>query len=468
MSSLSRRSALATLVGTAAAATVPASILQTRAATAATVSQPRVMAHYMPCFPTSLDNAPTAQDYYQTQYLQPTGENSRYAKTGGYLRDRPLGVPVASGDWRVVNAAREVATAKAYAIDGFTVDILTLSGQFWDNAVALWHAAEATSGFCVMPTVDMDALRGTSASEIAAALAPLMKSRAAARIDGRVALSAFRPESQPVTFWMTLISLLRKKIGSPVAFHAVLLDSSATNVDSFARISTHIGSWGPRSPEAVADEARVQSLVVAAGAKWIGVAATQDYRQVWGVYSEASNTETLRRSWQMVTAKKAAWVHITTWNDYSENTGIAPSVNHGYSWLRMTRTYARRFKGQGDSREEFVVLSARRQFARTIPTLATSRATPTLSFPTTPTDRVEVFTQTVRPVTLVITVGNRTTRINHAAGAQVSTHPLGAGAVRVRAERAGAPVSSTVSTPGVLNKPQFGDYSYYAGSATIR
>lgn len=447
---------------------MPSSLLQTGTANAATTCQPRVMAHYMPCFPTSLDNLPTAQDYYQTQYLQPSGENYRYAKTGGYLRDRPMGVPVASGNWRVVNATREVATAKAYGIDGFTVDILTLSGQFWDSAVALWRAAEATTGFAVMPMVDMDALGGTSASRIAAVLAPLLKSRASARIDGSIALGAYRPESQPITFWKTLISLLSRAIGSPVGFHAVLLDSSATNVDSFARISTHIGSWGPRSPEAIADEARVQSLVVAAGAKWIGVAATQDYRQVWGVYSEARNTETLRRSWQMVTAKKAAWVHITTWNDYSENTGIAPSVNHGYSWLRMTRTYARRFKGQGDSREEFVVLSARRQFARSIPTLATSRATPTLSFPTTPTDRVEVFTQTVRPVTLVITVGNRTTRINHAAGAQVSTLPLGAGTVRVRAERAGAPVSSTVSTPGVLNKPHFGDYSYYAGSATIR
>ena len=87
-------------------------------ANAATTCQPRVMAHYMPCFPTSLDNLPTAQDYYQTQYLQPSGENYRYAKTGGYLRDRPMGVPVASGNWRVVNATREVATVAARRATG--------------------------------------------------------------------------------------------------------------------------------------------------------------------------------------------------------------------------------------------------------------------------------------------------------------------------------------------------------------
>lgn len=431
------------------------------------VQAPMVLAHYMPCFPTSLDNEPSTQDHYATQYLQISGEGRRYAAQGGYLRDRPLPVPTAGDDWRVVNAAREVETAKKYAIDGFTVDLLSLSGQWWDNAVALWQAAEEAGGFALLPMVDMDALGSLTAQEVADSIAPLMRSAVAGRVDGKIAYAAYRPEGKPVSFWRELNTLLNQAVGSEVAFQAVCLDTSSATVKSVAQIASHIASWGPRAPEAVPDEARVRREVLAAGSQYVGTVAVQDYRPVRRVYSEARNTSTLRRSWEAAIANKSSWVHIATWNDYAENTGVAPSVAHGEAFLRIIDGYARRYKGLAASDEEFIVLTARRQLAQSIPRLATSRASSTLSFATNPVNQVELHTQTTAPITLRVTVGTRTSTIVHAGGARTTTMPLTVGPVRVQALRDGREVTGVLNTPTVSATPQIGDYLYHAASAAI-
>ena len=59
-------------------------------------SSKKVFAHYFYPFPLSIDNKPAAQDYYNTQYLSPTGESNKWISQGGYLRSRPLPVPVGS------------------------------------------------------------------------------------------------------------------------------------------------------------------------------------------------------------------------------------------------------------------------------------------------------------------------------------------------------------------------------------
>src|SRR5471030_190902 len=49
-------------------------------------SSKRVFAHYFHPFPVSIDNAAPANDYYNKEYLSPTGESSKFAKQGGFLR----------------------------------------------------------------------------------------------------------------------------------------------------------------------------------------------------------------------------------------------------------------------------------------------------------------------------------------------------------------------------------------------
>ena len=62
------------------------------------------------------------------------------------------------------------------------------------------------------------------------------------------------------------------------------------------------------------------------------------------VYAESDNTEALRASWQRAIGDGAEFAQVVTWNDYSEMTGFAPSVNHGYSFLDISAYYQTAFQ----------------------------------------------------------------------------------------------------------------------------
>jgi hypothetical protein len=90
-------------------------------------SPKRVYAHYFYPFPLSIDNVPAAQDYYNTQLLNPHGESNKWLAQGGYLRQRPLAVAVNSEpNWQLINMEREVRMAIARGITGFAVDVMSL------------------------------------------------------------------------------------------------------------------------------------------------------------------------------------------------------------------------------------------------------------------------------------------------------------------------------------------------------
>jgi hypothetical protein len=87
-------------------------------------SPKKVFAHYFYMFPLSIDNKPSAQDYYNVQYVSKSGESGKWAPQGGFLRQRPLGVPVnPDPNWRLLNMESEVRMAIARGITGFTIDV---------------------------------------------------------------------------------------------------------------------------------------------------------------------------------------------------------------------------------------------------------------------------------------------------------------------------------------------------------
>jgi len=80
-------------------------------------STKRVFAHYFYPFPLSIDDKPAASDYYNLEYLAPDGESDKWLARGGYLRQRPLPVPVGSAaTYAVDNMEREVRLAIAGGI----------------------------------------------------------------------------------------------------------------------------------------------------------------------------------------------------------------------------------------------------------------------------------------------------------------------------------------------------------------
>ncbi len=438
----------------------------------ATGGSKKVWAHYFPPYPVSLDNRPADQDYYTRNYLDPAGEGGKFAAVGGLLRDRPLPRSPLSGDWALNDMTTEVKQARSAGIDGFTVNILGITGANWDRTLDLVAAAERTGGFTIVPNIDTNA-SGVEAgtASLAAAIAPLLRSSAAERLpDGRVVLSSFKAEGKPVQWWSELFRTLEQKHGVRVAFTAVLLDSSSANMEAFAPISWALSNWGVRNPGKAQAAADYAARAHALGVRWMAPVAVQDVRPTQGIYDEAANTETLEATWRNAIDDGADLVQLVTWNDYSESTSFAPSAAHGWTFLDVSGYYQSEFKS---GKVPAVTQDALYVTHRVHPVdsraaqqsdLATVRSDANA---TKPRDTVEVLSFLTAPADVTVTVGGRQQTVRVGAGVSRTTVPLAAGSVSAVARRNGATVSQVSSPFSVVSRPDVQDLQYY-GVASLR
>ncbi len=113
-----------------------------------TNGMPKVFAHHFgQLFPQSINNSSTEDsDYYVTHWCQPEGESSAYADYGGRFRNRPLWRSSKTGtntEWATDDFLVDVQTAAARGIDGFTVDMISLSTSANNNRNIKWLMAAA-------------------------------------------------------------------------------------------------------------------------------------------------------------------------------------------------------------------------------------------------------------------------------------------------------------------------------------
>ena len=163
-----------------------------------------VFAHYFVPFPVSLDNVDPSSDYYAVNYLQPSGENGKFAACGYFIRERPWTRPPRSEvNWTDLDLQDEVTRAISAGIDGFTCDILVSSGENWTRVLALMDAAAAVDpGFKIVIMPDMSAEFSASPQNLVPAVLQLAAKGAAYRLDdGRLVLAPFDAELQSVSWW---------------------------------------------------------------------------------------------------------------------------------------------------------------------------------------------------------------------------------------------------------------------------
>ncbi|WP_250569396.1 glycoside hydrolase family 71 protein [Streptomyces sp. CJ_13] len=427
-----------------------------------------VFAHYFTPYPLSLDNAPADGDYYTRNYLEPAGESGKHERYGGLLRDRPLPVPPKGGDWEYANLQQEVRTARAAGIDGFTLDMLSLSGKNWERSNLLMEAARSVDpAFKIMLMPDMTSLKTDDPGVLADALAALGKAPAAHRLgDGRLVVSPFKAEAKSAQWWTRVIAALKSKHGIGTAFVPLFLDFGAHGGE-FAPISHGFSEWGSRSYVGQESSTRDAERAHGMGKLWMQPVSVQDARPNQGIYDEAGNTATLRSTWQHAIDDGADWVQLTTWNDYSEGSQFAPSLHNGYAYLDLTSYYLTRFKTGAWPKvvRDTLYLTARTQFAAADPTGAQSLVMAPRKGSAAPRDTVEVLSFLTEPGTVRTAVGTATGSHEAAAGIHSELLPLRAGsasAVLVRDGKARAdvelpyPVDHTVSVQ---------DLQYYAATS---
>ncbi|WP_060179222.1 glycoside hydrolase family 71 protein [Streptomyces sp. IMTB 1903] len=427
-----------------------------------------VFAHYFTPYPLSLDNADADRDYYTRNYLNPDGESGKHGRYGGLLRDRPLPVAPKSGDWEYANLQQEVRTARAAGIDGFTLDLLSLSGKNWDRSNLLMAAARSVDpAFKIMLMPDMTSLKTDDPRVLAEALATLADASAAHRLpDGRLVVSPFKAEAKNVAWWTEVIRILRADHGIRTAFVPLFLDFGAHSGE-FAPISHGFSEWGSRSYVGQESSTRDVRRAHGMGKIWMQPVSVQDARPNQGIYDEAGNTATLRATWTRAIEDGADWVQLTTWNDYSEGSQFAPSLHNGHAYLDLTSYYLTRFK-TGDWPKivrDTLYLTARTQFADADPTGDQSLLMSLRKGSAPARDTVEVLSFLTSPAAVSTTVG--TTRSSHDAPAGIHAEllPLKAGTSGAHVVRGGK-VTAEVDLPyRVDHAVDVQDLQYYAATS---
>ncbi|MET9567639.1 endo-1,3-alpha-glucanase family glycosylhydrolase [Streptomyces virginiae] len=430
-----------------------------------------VFAHYFTPYPLSLDNASADNDYYTRNYLDPDGESGKHGRYGGLLRDRPLPVAPKTGDWEYANLQQEVRTARAAGIDGFTLDLLSLSGKNWDRSNLLMAAARSVDpAFKIMLMPDMTSLKTDDPRVLAEAIATLADASAAHRLpDGRLVVSPFKAEAKNVAWWTEVIRVLRADHGIRTAFVPLFLDFGAHGGD-FAPISYGFSEWGSRSYVGQESSTRDVQRAHGMGKIWMQPVSVQDARPNQGIYDEAGNTATLRATWTRAIEDDADWVQLTTWNDYSEGSHFAPSLHNGHAYLDLTSYYLTRFKTGGwpEIVRDTLYLSARTQFADADPTGDQSLVMSLRKGSAPSRDTVEVLSFLTGPAVVRTTVG--TARGSHDAPAGIHSKllPLKAGTSSAHVTRDGK-ASAEVDLPYRVDpKVEVQDLQYYAATSGRR
>ncbi|MFE9256613.1 endo-1,3-alpha-glucanase family glycosylhydrolase [Streptomyces sp. NPDC006879] len=426
-----------------------------------------VFAHYFTPYPLSLDNEPSERDYYTRNYLQPGGESGKHERYGGLLRDRPLPVAPKSGDWELANLREEVRTARAAGIDGFSLDLLSLTGKNWERSNELLDAAASVDpAFKVMLMPDMTSLRADPVA-LADALARLAAKPAAHRLsDGRLVVSPFKAEAQDVGWWKQMLDRMRQQHRIEVAFVPLFLDYGSHSGE-FSPISYGFSDWGSRSytgqEGGTSDARRAHS----AGKIWMQPVSVQDARPNQGIYDEAGNTSTLRSSWKHAIDGGADWVQLTTWNDYSEGSHFAPSLHNGYAYLDLTSYYLSRFKTGKWPKvvRDTVYLSSRTQFAHATPVGAQDLVMRPREGTATPRDKVEVLSFLTAPATLRTTTGQVKSSHRAPAGLHAELLPLRTGTSSAQSERQGRVTARVELRYPVRDSVKVQDLQYYAATS---
>jgi hypothetical protein len=426
-------------------------------------------AHYFTPYPLSLDNVDPATDYYTRNYLSPTGESGKHAAYGGLLRDRPIGRPkLALTDYAAQDFETEIRQAKAGGLDGFTVDILGVSGANYDRVVKLMQAANRVDpAFKIMLMPDMTSLADDDQTVVRAKVAALAAMPAAFRLgDGRLVISPFKAEQFNVDWWKTWLASLKSTNGISAAFVPCFLNWR-TNMPLFAPISYGFSAWGERTSASAASMATAATTAHGYGKIWMSPVAVQDSRPNQGNYFEASNTETLRATWAAATTGGAEWVQIPTWNDYSENTSIAPSANHGWSFLDVSAYYMTNWKLGLNLPvvRDGMYLTHRAHPAAATPTFAETKLMTLRTGTTAARDTVEVLAFFKAATTVTVRVGAATYTWQAPAGVSAMTWPLGTGTVSATAARSGVTVASVTSPKAVTSTPYVQDLEYFASSS---
>lgn len=307
----------------------------------------KVFIDYYPPMPLSFHNKRDSEDGYAANYFKPNGSGAKFANVGGFIQDRPLPVGKWSSPyWQEINLTIEILRAIAIGGDGFVVDVLRLPPGPGSEPVSMLYevAANIAPDFRLMPCIDQAALKFITSRQIVEALTFFYNQHSVSRLeDSRMLVSAFFPESRPAQLWKEVIDEMAER-RMPVAFLPVFLNT--LDASDFVPFSYGFSTWGERDPITVKSSVSAKKVRSLPGASqvWMQPVAPQDVRPKVAAFWECRGSLLFRALWLEAMKRRADFVHIVTWNDYSESTAIAPSIGTQFVFYDLTAYYGAWYK----------------------------------------------------------------------------------------------------------------------------
>ena len=447
----------------------------TLAAADATSSGKLVFAHYFLPYPLAIQNVLPEQSYYQRNYLNPHGEKDKFLAQGGLLRERPLlRAPVPEYEsFQLTDLRREIRLAKAVGIDGFSLNIMSLSGAQWQQTERMLQAA-AEEDFHILIMPDMNAGLRKYPEKFVDLIKYLGKFSSVLRMqDGAIAVAPYLAERQTPEWWQQQKQALERE-GVRIALVPVFLDVSG----SFGAYRQNwpgkvndilygVSGWGARVPTKSSAMAPFYQAARNEGLITMAPVAPQDMRPKSSIFAEAGNSLAYRSLWRSAIENDADWVQIITWNDYSESTEVAPSTLTGYAFYDLTAYYVEWFKhGKPE-----VVRDAMYAFYRgqrwNAPIAGGKYAPFKMRGGYAPRDEIELLAFLKEPGTLEISINGHTRRMDSAAGMQSFSVPLEEGVPVFRLLRGGRVVSELKGRHSVRSHVEIPNL-LYLGEAAAR
>lgn len=340
----------------------------------------KIFAHYMGCWPTA--SGPMVFDFQNIKNLR-HDQPGETEKMGGHVRN--WSVPSPDAKLSLYDSIDlEIRRALHIGIDGFTVDAWAGGQSAKDSLDMMFKVAEEKNyPFEITITPDPNALSGSSPVEaIKYLLDKHGKSPKLARRDGKplifgyqsvfVAITnaeeAYKDNPQLVGTWIwdkaewrltpkgwdymgKAMKAVEKKVGQPLymQFAMEAMDygvGSMTDdmkVEAAGILGKYVGgvgawSWLGMKQDAVAAAARKS------GAEWmypIGFGQKENIPwESWG----PPGLEWFRGGWEGVIGNDSTLLQYVTWNDYGENSALAPAFNTRYALFDLTNYYISRWK----------------------------------------------------------------------------------------------------------------------------
>lgn len=442
-------------------------------------SKKKVFAHYFSPFPLSLDNLPSDEDYYATNYLRPEGENGKFYEGGGFINERPVPqAPRPYDEWEQTNLEVEVRRAAAIGLDGFTYDLLATSGTHWDRLTKLLAAIpRSVPTFRVLLTIDMTApdFGGSDAdakSAIVTSVPRVAGDPSMWRLDdGRLVLAAFygtgETSQRSAAFWKSTLDALAAQ-GVSVAFVPMPTGDWKSDTDALLAAGVPVyapTTWSYRTPASTSAGAESAERAHAKGLAWMNPVGPQDGRPKNLLYAEFENSRTFRQGWDAAITGGADLVQVITWNDYSEDSEIAPSSRTNNAFYDLTGYFTAWFK---TGKQPPIVRDALYYVHRTNSVTATvTKGKPFTTFNgTTGRDEIELLGFLTAPGTLEITIDGTTKSQDVPAGIQSFRAPLVPGTPTFRLRRGDHVVVELVGASPIRGASvAFFDPLYHAGTS---